>query len=407
MNPAKRKVVVTGLGLLTPLGPDVQGSWERLCAGNDARRPVTLFDVSGCRCREGAQVELPGAFPARAPKPRRLTRASMLAISAVREALADAGLLRQDGSSLEPRLVLSVSTTAGAMSNAETFLRHSLAGTKKGLLGPIARYQPQQQILDLQETFGFRGPATIIANACASGANALGHAADLIRNGRADCVLAGGYEALTELVYAGFDSLQALSPDCCRPFDLNRNGLMLGEGAGFVVLESEERARQRGVRHYCELSGYGQATDLHHLTQPSPGGEALIRVMEQAVKRSGIDRREISYVNAHGTATPMNDGAEAAAYVSFFGEGFKRLKISSTKAAIGHTLGAAGAVEAVFAIQVLRTGQLPPQLHTREAIPEMRPVLPAQGDVLQSPRHAMSVNLGFGGSNAALIFSKL
>jgi 3-oxoacyl-[acyl-carrier-protein] synthase II len=218
-------------------------------------------------------------------------------------------------------------------------------------------------------------------------------------------VLAGGFEALTELVFVGFDCLQATTTEKCRPFDVNRSGLLLGEAAAFVVLESEERARARGVRAICRLGGYGHTTDFFHLTQPEPNGTALVEVMRAAARQAGIAPGELGYINAHGTATVINDIAEAKAYAAFLGDALPAARISSTKAAIGHTLGAAGAIEAVFAIEALVTGDLPRQLHLREPIPEIAPALVRSPEQRPGMRQVMSVNLGFGGSNAALIFS--
>jgi 3-oxoacyl-[acyl-carrier-protein] synthase II len=336
---------------------------------------------------------------------RRLSRASRLAIPAAREALASAGLLDPLGRSLRPVLPLSVSTTAGGMAFGEDFLRDVLARKKTGLLGPVARYLPHQQILDLQQALGFEGSSVILGNACASGADAIGHAAGMVSCGLADCVLTGGFEALTELVFCGFDCLQATTVEKCRPFDLQRSGLLLGEGAAFLVLETPEHARQRGARPVCRLSGYGHGTDFFHLTQPQPDGRVLAGVMRRAAESAGLAPGEIGYINAHGTATPVNDGAETRAYRAFLGDGLDRVRISSTKAAIGHTLGAAGSIEALFAIQALVTGKLPPQLNLQTPIPEIAPALVTEKEAARSLRHAMSVNLGFGGSNAALVFS--
>jgi 3-oxoacyl-[acyl-carrier-protein] synthase II len=401
----KRDVVITGMGAVTPLGENVSDTWNALIAGKDASAPLEIFDVPGCRCHQAATAALhPLDLPAK--ELRRLSRASRLAIPAAREALAAAGLLDSAGRSLMRVLPLSVSTTAGGMGFGEDFLRNILAKKRSRLLGSVARYLPQQQILDLQVALGFEGPSMIVANACASGANALGHGAEMIASGMADCVLAGGFEALTELVYVGFDCLQATTTDRCRPFDLKRSGLLLGEAAAFFVLETPENAQRRGAEPICRLSGYGHHTDFFHLTQPQPQGQALIEVMRRAVGSAGVQPGEIGYVNAHGTATPVNDGTEAQSYKTFFGDSLEQTRISSTKAAIGHTLGAAGSVEALFAIQAMLSGELPPQLNLREPIPEVAAVLVPEKAASRSMRHAMSVNLGFGGSNAALVFSR-
>ena len=251
-----------------------------------------------------------------------------------------------------------------------------------------------------------RGHSVIIANACASGANAIGHAADMIALGDADCVLTGGFEALTELVFAGFDCLQATSLDRCRPFDLHRSGLLLGEAAAFMVLESSDHAQRRGAVPLCDLTGYGHTTDSFHLTQPQPEGAALIEVMRRATSAAGVAPTQVGYINAHGTATPINDGTEAKAYGILYGDSLGQTRISSTKSAIGHALGAAGSIEALFAIKALITGQLPPQLNLQSPIPEIAPALVAPGESSPNMKHAMSVNLGFGGSNAALVFSR-
>jgi 3-oxoacyl-[acyl-carrier-protein] synthase II len=307
-------------------------------------------------------------------------------------------------------LPFSVSTTAGGMAFGEDFLRRVLtrnrSNSRSRLFSQVSRYLPQQQVLDVQQALGFSGHSLIIANACASGANAIGHAADLISVGAADCVLAGGFEALTELVFVGFDCLQATSIDRCRPFDLNRSGLLLGEAAAFLVLESAEHAQRRGATPLCRLTGYGHTTDFFHLTQPDPEGATLVEVMRAAAAQARIAPALIGYINAHGTATPVNDGAEAKAYGLFLGDALGSTRISSTKAAIGHTLGAAGAVEALFAIEALRTGHLPPQLNLQTPIPEIAPALVGEKELSNEMEHVMSVNLGFGGSNAALIFSR-
>ena len=405
-----RGIVVTGVGAVTPQGENFPASWDALIAGRDGVGPVDVFDTSGCRCHVAATAKIPPlpATPALSPKAAaRLSRASRLALPATREALAHAGLLDAEGHCTLRDLPISVSTTAGAMGFGEDFLRRVLARDHRRQFSQVARYLPQQQVLDLQEAFGFAGPSTIIANACASGANAIGHAADLIATGAADCILTGGFEALTELVFVGFDCLQATTTEKSRPFDLHRSGLVIGEAAAFLVLESAELAYARGATPLAHLTGYGHTTDYFHLTQPQPDGASLVQAMRAAAKQAGIDPTQIGYLNAHGTATVANDGVEAKAYATFFAEALGRARISSTKAAIGHTLGAAGAIEALFALQALRTGQLPPQLNNESPIPEIAPALVALGEIaVTPPAHVMSVNLGFGGSNAALVFSR-
>ena len=337
-----RRIVVTGLGAVTPLGADFPTSWQALLAGRDGQAPLDLFDTTGCRCHHAATAALPDLPDLSAKRIGRLSRASRLAIPAVREALASAGLLDAKGRSMLRELPVSVATTAGGMAFGEDFLRRVLADDRSHLFSQVSRYMPQQQVLDVQQTLGFSGHSMIVGNACASGANAIGHAADMIAVGEADCVLTGGFEALTELVFVGFDCLQATSTDRCRPFDLNRTGLLLGEAAAFMILESEEHARERGAAPLCHLTGYGHTTDFFHLTQPKPDGSALVEVMRAASAQAGITPAQIAYISAHGTATPVNDGVEAGAYAAFLNDALGATRISSTKAAIGHTLGAAG-----------------------------------------------------------------
>jgi len=398
------RVVVTGLGCVTALGGDVEKTWERLCRGDSARAPLTAIAVEGCRVTEGAQAALPDLpwMPSR--NLRHASRATRLALPAAREALLQAGMLGLDERCSIKRLEMCVSTTACGMEKGEEFLRDLWAGKRRGQAARVSNYQSQQQISAIQQAFGFDGPAMIVANACAGGGNSIGHAFDLIQCGFADVVLAGGYEALSELVFAGFDGLQSLAPEACRPFDRGRRGLMLGEGAAFLVLETEARALARGARILGCVAGYGHSTDTHHLTQPAPDGAPLERAMRQALECGGVDSARVGYVNAHGTGTPFNDGAEAAAFHRVFGN--HPAKLSSTKAAIGHTLGAAGAIEAVFCMTSLQTGQLPPQINLLDPEPLVASALVSTGQT-SAADSAMSVNLGFGGSNAALLFTRV
>ena len=398
------RITITGLGCVTALGPDTPSTWSRLCAGENARAPLTVITVEGCRVTEGAQAELP-PWPVSLGKKKlqRLSRPARLAVPAATEALQQAGLLDRYGQCTLPRLEMSVSTTACGMEKGEEFARKVWQQAPPGQTALVAHYQSQQQIAAIHDTLGFDGPVMTVANACAGGANAIGHAADLIRAGLADIVLTGGYDALCELVFAGFDGLQSLAPDACRPFDRGRRGLMLGEGAAFLVLEKAGHARQRGAVILGYLDGYGHSTDLHHLTQPAPDGAPLEHAMRQAIDQAGTRPVEIGYVNAHGTGTPFNDSAEAAAFHRVFAGA--DTKLSSTKAATGHTLGAAGAIEAVFSVMTLLTGKIPPQINLLDPEPLVARSLAGPDDHLTADK-VMSVNLGFGGSNAALLFSR-
>jgi 3-oxoacyl-[acyl-carrier-protein] synthase II len=280
--------------------------------------------------------------------------------------------------------------------------------SNRGQAVRVQRYQAQGQAQSLGDALGLPGPVSIISNACASGANAIGHAFHLIRGRRADRVLCGGYDALCQLVFAGFDSLQALTPDVPRPFDARRDGLALGEGAAICTVESIESAQARGAEILGEITGYGAATDTHHLTQPQPDGEAALRSMQLACAVAGVRPAEIDYLNSHGTGTPLNDVAEANAirrWCEAAGDSPARLAVSSTKGSIGHLLGAAGAVEAVICLMALRERFFPPNAGLREPDPAVA------FDLVREPRRgtigcAMSNSFGFGGANATLVLKR-
>ena len=400
------RIAITGYGCVTALGSDSITTWNALLEGRSVRAPITAISLEGCRVTEGAQAILPELSGYTAKQLSRLSRASRLLLPAATEALGMASLLDDCGHSRLKRLELSISTTACGMEKGENFLDAIWQVAPQGQTARVAHYQAQQQISELHRHFEFTGPAMIVANACAGGGNAIGHAADLIRCGMADCVLAGGYDALCELVFAGFDSLQSLAPEACRPFDQNRRGLMLGEGAGFLVLENEQKARSRKAHVLGVVAGYGHSTDRGHLTQPEQEGLPLEQAMKQALAQAQLPASSIGYINAHGTGTLFNDKAEAKAFARLFTPYSTR--VSSTKAATGHTLGAAGAIEAIISLLALNTGHLPPQLNVLNPEPIIADFLVP--NIQQAPsttlQATMSVNLGFGGSNAALIFTK-
>jgi 3-oxoacyl-[acyl-carrier-protein] synthase II len=266
-------------------------------------------------------------------------------------------------------------------------------------------YQAQTPGRTVASAFGFSGPITIISNACASGANAIGHAWELIRSGRHQSVLAGGYDALSQLVFAGFDSLQTLSPTLCRPFDAGRDGLAIGEGAAILTLETLDRARRRGADILGELVGYGTAIDQHHLTQPHPQGDTALAAMALACQTARVTPADIDYLNAHGTGTPLNDRAEALAIGRWGGPRTTTLPVSSTKASIGHLLGAAGAVEAVVCLMTLREQWLPPETAFETPDPVCRfPIVCAPQDGRVNT--VLSNSFGFGGVNASLVLRR-
>lgn len=403
-NGPQPRVVVTGAGIITALGLGWKTNAEGFRSGRTAFRPVQTFDVSRQRVKVAAEIDLPAELPSTQIAKReaaRLDRAAKLLLHAAHQAWT------QSGWAPGGYLPVVLGTTSGGMGMGEAYYRQATLQPEKRLHQPtrVVQYQAQRQGLNLAEAFGFRGPLTIIANACASGANAIGHAWHLLRHGQAERVLAGGYDAISQLVFAGFDSLQALSPTQCRPFDKHRDGLALGEGAAMVTLETLDHARHRGATILGEICGYGAATDAHHLTQPHPEGNAALASMTAACRAAAVTPEQIGYLNAHGTGTPLNDCAEAAAINRWAGGRAATLPVSSTKASIGHLLGAAGAVETVICLMALREQWLPPTATLREKDPACGfPVVTAPTDTTLD--YALTNSFGFGGANASLILRR-
>jgi 3-oxoacyl-[acyl-carrier-protein] synthase II len=397
------RVVVTGAGIITALGAGWKINAEGFRSGRPAFRPVTLFDVSHQRAKIAAEIDLP-EFPATKLSrniTRRLDRATQMLLHAALEAWTQAGWTPSEN------LPVVLGTTSGEMALGEKYLRQTSVApfAKKRQATRVVHYQVQQQGLSLCNALGFQGSITTISNACASGANAIGHAWETLRNGRAEKVLTGGYDALCQLTFAGFDSLQALSTTPCRPFDAQRDGLTLGEGAAILTLETLAHAQSRGAEILGEIIGYGAATDTHHLTQPHPEGKAALAAMNAACASAKISPAQIDYVNAHGTATPHNDATEAAAINSWAGGHAKTLRVSSTKAVSGHLLGAAGAVEAVVSLMALRGQWLPPEtmIGKTDSACRFQIVRETTDAKIET---ALSNSFGFGGANATLIFRR-
>src|SRR6516164_2003859 len=322
------RVVITGAGIITALGRGWQPNAEGFRAGRTAFRPVSLFDVSRQRAKNAAEVNLPATLPPTALSAKQMTRldraASMLLL-ATREAWQQSGWEPSDN------LPMVLGTTAGGMSFGEAYFRQAVQTPRRHRHQPTRAiyYQPQVQGRMVLEALDCNGPVTIVSNACASGSNAIGHAWELIRYGQAERALTGGYDALTELVFSGFDSLQALSTTVCRPFDARRDGLALGEGAAVMALETLESARRRNAPILGELIGYGSSIDHHHLTQPHPQGDTTLAVMKQACASAGVAPEDIDYINAHGTGTVLNDSSEAAAIDHWAGPRAATLPVSS------------------------------------------------------------------------------
>jgi 3-oxoacyl-[acyl-carrier-protein] synthase II len=299
----------------------------------------------------------------------------------------------------EPDLTV-VGTTSGGMSYGEHYYRSlRQAGDLRRAPTWIANYPAQKPVIDAQETFGISAPCQVIANACASGTNAIGHAFECVRSGRYQRVLAGGYDAISELVFTGFDSLQASTPEKCRPFDRQRTGMVLGEGAAILGLESLGSAQQRGAPVLAEIIGYGISTDNFHITQPDPTGIGAQQAMQQALESARVSAKEVDYINAHGTATLFNDAAEGKAINGLF----SGVPVSSTKGMMGHSLGAAGAIEAVICLLALQHQFLPPNINFGALDDHLDLNIVANKARPAVLRTALSNSFGFGGTNASIL----
>lgn len=403
-SPSPQRIAITGAGIISPLGLGWQENEKSLAADRTAFRPVDFFDTSAFIAKTAGVVDLPAEnlfHKAPAHKQPYIDRGTRMLLLAVHEALAQAGRAGMEGID-----AMVIGTSAGAMPLGEAYFENARQdpGRIPSQLSRAEHYQSQRQMNSIADEFGWRGPVIIVSNACASGANAIGWAADMIRSGRCKRVLAGGYDALARLVFAGFDSLRALAPSGIpRPFDAQRDGLALGEGAAVMLLEAEDVRRSDPLGY---VTGYATATDLHHLTQPDPEGKAAIRTMTGACAQAGVTPEQIGYINSHGTGTPFNDVAEAAAIAAWAGgAGVGRIPVSSTKSAMGHLLGGAGAVEAVICLMALQGQWLPASLNVREADPAVRFDL-VRNFRRASLEHALTNSFGFGGTNATLVLQR-
>jgi 3-oxoacyl-[acyl-carrier-protein] synthase II len=403
MSPASVRVAVTGLGLVTPIGAGREEVWEGLLAGRSGFAPVESFDTGRFTVHLGAEVR--GFDPApwvRTLDSGRLGRASQLAIAAARMALADAGI---DSSADAARAGVAMGTTSGEPREVERFDDRYLAGAMEGL-GPefIDLYPCHMIAAHVARELGLAGPATMIPTACAAGNYAIAHAFDLLGAGRADVMLAGGADAFSRITYAGFSRLGAIAPERCQPFDRNRKGMIPGEGAAVLVLESLERARSRGARVYAEVAGYGLSCDAHHMTAAHPEGDGAARAMARALADAGIGPADVSYISAHGTGTPTNDRLETLAVQRVFGAAAAKTPMSSIKSMIGHTMGAASAIEAAVCSLAIATGRIPPTMNLEEPDGDLDyvPNRAREHDV----RVAMNNAYAFGGNNASVIFRR-
>lgn len=406
-------MVITGMGCISPLGNTLAATWEAAVSGRSGVGPITQFDASELKTRFAAEVKDfdPVASLGRRDA-RRMDRYTQLAIVAVLEAIEQAGL--QIGEANRERVGVVLGTGIGG---AGTLISETKKMAERGprWVSPhlVPMMLPDAAPGQIAILTGARGPNMSVVTACASGTNAIGEAAEMIRRGAADVMLAGGSEAgIIDVSVAGFSVMDALSSrnddpqGASRPFDLDRDGFVIGEGAAFVVLETETAARARGARALAEVVGYGSTNDAFHISAPAENGAGAAACMRVALDDAGLGPSSIGYINAHGTSTRLNDSSETTAIKTVFGETAYSLPVSSTKSMTGHLLGAAGALEAIFCVQALRQGLLPPTINYQTPDPECdldyvpNQARPAGIEV------ALSNSFGFGGHNACLILRK-
>jgi len=414
-----RRVVVTGLGLVTPLGNGVKTNWERLLSAQSGLRRIESFDVSDLpaqiagivpRGTGAGELDLDAVAPAK--DRRRMDDFIVYGLAAASEAVIDSGWMPEDEASRDRTGVMIGSGIGGLPNIADGAITLEKSGPRR-----ISPFFIPAALINLVSghvsiRFGFRGPNHAVVTACATGAHAIGDAARLIMLDDADVMVAGGAEAaVSRLGIAGFAAARALSTgfndrptQASRPWDKDRDGFVMGEGAGIVVLEELEHAKKRGAKIYGEVIGYGMSGDAHHITAPADDGNGGFRAMVAALKRAGISPDEIDYVNAHGTSTPLGDEIELSAVKRLFKEHAYKISMSSTKSAIGHLLGAAGAVEAIYSLLAIQNQVVPPTLNLDN---------PSEGCDIDLVPHtakerkvklALSNSFGFGGTNASLVF---
>ncbi|RJQ51668.1 MAG: beta-ketoacyl-[acyl-carrier-protein] synthase family protein [Nitrospiraceae bacterium] len=396
-----RRVVITGIGISTAHGTGKDINWERTQAGVSGIKNITSFDASGYMAGQGGEIKGFKKTFFNNLRDKRLDRATHLLVHTAREALLESGIV--DIIKDKPAL-LSLGTTLGGMLSGELFHRETIAkGLNRARLSLLNDYLAYNQAVNLMREFNFAGDFMIFSNACASGSNAIGHALNSIRSGCCDIAVCGGYDTMCEFTFAGFNSLMALSPSLCRPFDRNRDGLALGEGAGILVLEEAGHAIGRGAKILGEAAGYGEASDAYHMTAPEPSGRSAALAITRAWNDAG--KPVIDYINAHGTGTKYNDTMETNAIVSALGERAGDIPVSSTKSMVGHILGGAGAVEAVISLLAIRHKTVPPTLNYENPDPGcgLNIVKQAVGHNIKT---VLSNSFGFGGSNAAVILKE-
>ena len=401
-----KRVVITGIGVISPVGTGKTTFWDALLAGKSGIGPVTTFDSTDFAAHIGAEVHGfdPDCF-VKKQQPRHMGRASQMAIGATRLAIEDSGVALD---ALPPRRVgVSMGTTSGEPLFVEQYNDARKAGGDAAVTAECMEQYPCHVIpAHVATEFDLHGPVMMIPTACAAGNYAIGYGFDLIRTGRADLMLAGGADAFSRIPYLGFARLGAIAPERCQPFDKNRKGMVPGEGSGMLVLETLDAALARGARIYAEVLGYGVSCDAHHMTAAHPQADGAIRAMSAAMTESGMGIADIDYISAHGTGTPTNDRIESLAVRTLFAEYATKVPMSSIKSMLGHTMGAASAIEAAACALALDTGWIPPTINHEEPDPDCGLDIVPNKARLTNPQVVLNNAYAFGGNNASLCLGR-
>jgi 3-oxoacyl-[acyl-carrier-protein] synthase II len=399
-----RRIAITGIGLVTALGSTREETWRRLVVGECGMKRVTLFDTDGYRSRIAAEVSTPDILRQLTRlERRRWSRGDQFGVVAAEEAVEDSGFLGR----VDPTRVgvLLGAGTSDLLRNEQFFYTAMTRGVARARPSDAWNHFSSTPVDIIGSRFGFEGRRSCVVAACSSSTIAIGQAADAIRSGRLDVALTGGTDALARLTFSGFNALRLMDPDPCRPFDRGRAGMNIGEGAAIVVVEEMARARARGARIYAELAGYSFGCEAFHPTAPEPDGRPVSAVIAQALSDARIDVSDVDHVNAHGTATPQNDRAEARGFRAVVGERLARVPVTALKSMIGHCLGAAGGLEAAVLALTVQRGIIPPTINHTETDPECPVDIVANTAREQRVRCGVSTSLGFGGNDSALVIT--
>jgi 3-oxoacyl-[acyl-carrier-protein] synthase II len=406
-----KRVAVTGIGVVSPLGLDAGSTWRAALAGESGIGWISTFDTDGLPVRVAGEVDgFDATEVVSAKEARKLERNVLFGVAAGREALRDAGLNGFDPTRIGIIFGSAIGGVPGILEQAETLRERGPARVSPNFLPNVLVDSVSGQ---LAITLGIKGPNYAVVSACATGSHAVGEAAEMIKRGAADAVLAGGTEAcIVPLILAGFTAMRGLAvedehpPHASRPFDATRAGFVMSEGAGALLLEDWESAERRGADVYAEVLGYGASNDAHHMAQPEPEATGVAAMMRDALERAGVEPERVGYINAHGTSTPLGDAAETKAIKDVFGAHAYDLAVSSTKSMMGHTFGAAGAIEAIVCALALRDQTLPPTINYRESDPDCDLDYVPNEARTATVEVALSNAMGLGGHNGCVLLGR-